>query len=107
MYDNNYKSCTWFDSTQSKQVSVGVNVCGCSENNLFNDGAQYGTAMPYAGVGDQATLATKSTNGQSYAEFTAVKARVGVDLTYQSTVDPSTVRNAMAADVSQILAQFQ
>src|ERR1700730_5778961 len=106
VFYGNYKSCTWFGSNTSNTVSVAVNICDCSENQGFSNNSTYGTPNPYPGVGDKATLATNGSAGMFAAAFSAVKARVAIDLYFQSPVDPNTVKGTMAAAVQQILPQF-
>ena len=107
VYGGNYKSCTWYSGTNSQiNVLVAVNICDCSENQGFSSNYIYGAPMAYPGVGDKATLATNGSAGMFAAAFNAVKGRVAIDLTFQGPVDPSSVKDAMAANVKQILPQF-
>ena len=107
VYGGNYKGCTWYSGTNSQMnVLVAVNICDCSENQGFSRNYIFGTPMAYPGVGDKATLATNGSAGMFAAAFNAVKGRVAIDLTFQGPVDPSSVKDAMAADVKQILPQF-
>lgn len=107
VFDSNYKSCAWFGASSANMVSVAVNICDCTENQLFNHNKSFGTAVPYPGVGDHATLSTAGSSGMFAAALTAVKGRVAVDLTFQSPVDPVSVTAQMVADVQQILPRFQ